>query len=172
MRLFLKLLAIVALLSAAFAVQAAATAAPSGSTRLVGAGSTVWGVWGEGSQSFSVNVFTTPHGLGGHIKWQGVKATDGPAGPLVRYSYSGHPDCLAVAGNIAVTSVVRYSPSHVFPYQGAVVIAVDDGSVDRAWGELLEAGDQQSAKSVCSSILDSLGGFGPLPTLDGAVTLG
>jgi hypothetical protein len=155
---------------AAFLVQSAAAAAP-GSTRVVGSGSTVWGVWDEGTQSFSVNVFTTPGGLGGHVNWQGAKATNSPTGPLVHYSYSGHPDCLAVSGNIAVTSVVHYYPGQVFPYQGAIVIAIDDGPVDRAWGELLEAGDQQSAKSICRSTLDSLSGFGPLPTLNGQVTV-
>jgi hypothetical protein len=145
-----KLLLVAAVTIAALFVQAASAAAP-GSTRFVGSGSTVWGVWDEGSESFSVNVFTT--------------------GPLVHYSYSGHPDCLAVSGNIAVTSVVHYYPGQVFPYQGAIVIAIDNGSVDQAWAELLEAGDQASAKRVCSSTLDSLSGFGPLPTLNGAVTV-
>jgi hypothetical protein len=166
-----KLQLVVAVTVAGLFVQAA-SAAPPGSTHLVGSGSTVWGVWNEGSQSFSVDVFTTPGGLGGHIKWQGAKATDSPTGPLVHYSYSGHPDCLAVSGNIAVTSVVHYYPHQVFPYQGAIVIAVDNGSVDQAWAELLEAGDQASAQSVCSETLDSLSGFGPLPTLNGDVTVG
>ena len=165
-----KLLPVVAVTIAAFLAQTASAAAP-GSMRMVGSGSTVWGVWDEGSESFSVNVFATSTGIGGHVNWQGAAATESATGPLVHYSYSGHPDCLAVSGNVAVTSLVHYYPGQVFPYQGAIVIAVDNGSTDLAWGELLEAGDKASAQSVCQDTLDSLSGFGPLPTLNGGVTV-
>jgi hypothetical protein len=150
----------------------AATAPPPGSTGVVGSGSTVWGIWDEGSQSFSLNVFTTPGGsLSGHMTWQGAKATDSPTGPLVHYRYAGHPSCLAVSGGVAVASVVHFYAGQVFDYQGAIVIVQASGTIEHAWAELLEADSLASAKSVCSEVLNSLGGFGPLPVLDGHVTI-
>ena len=155
---------VAAFVLAAVFVQAA-SAAPPGATHVYGSGSTVWG---DGTQSFNLNVFSKADGsLGGHMSWHGVTSTPYNQ-PL---DYSGHPDCLAVSGNIAVTSVVHYYPGQVFPYQGAIEIAVDNGSVDQAWGELLEAGDKASAQGVCRDTLDTLSSFGPLPTLNGEVTV-
>jgi len=165
-----RMIVMAAIVAAALFVQAA-SAAPSGSSHVYGSGSTVWGVWDEGSESFALNVFTTPHGLGGHISWQGAKATDSPDGPLVSYHYSGHPSCLAVSGEVAVAGVVHYSAGQVFAYQGALVIVENDGSVEHAWAVLFEADSLASAKGECDYILGALGGFGPLPVLNGKVTI-
>jgi hypothetical protein len=162
---------IAAFVLAALFVQAAA-ATPAGSTHVYGRGSTVWGVWNEGSQSFSLNVFTTPDGsLAGDMTWRGAKATDSPDGPLVHYGYAGRAACLAVSGDVVVAEVVHYYPGQVFAYQGAIEIVQTGGAVEHAWGVLLEAESLASAKGECSYILDSLGGFGPLPVLNGHVTI-
>jgi len=162
-----RLILIAATGAAAILFAHAASAAPPGSSHVYGSGSTVWGVWDEGSESFPLNVFTTPQGLGGHISWRGAKATDSLDGPLVPYRYAGPPSCLAVSGDAAVVGVVHYYPGQVFAYQGVLVIVQNDGSVV----VLLEAESLASAKSECDGLLGELGDFGPLPVLNGQVTI-
>ena len=167
-----RLVLVGATIVAAFLAQAA-SAAPRGDNHVRGHGSTVWGVWSEGSESFSLNVFTTRHGgLHGHIRWHGAKADDSPDGPLVPYHYAGHPSCLAVSGDLAVTEVVHYYPQQVFPYQGVLIIVSSNGSGDQAWAELLEAGDLASAQSACSQTLAAEIASPSLQPLDGEVTFG
>jgi hypothetical protein len=150
----------------------AASAAPWGSDHVRGHGSTIWGVWGEGSESFSLNVFTTHRGVHGRISWRGAKADDSPDGPLVHYRYAGHPSCLAVSGDLAVAEVVHYYRHQVFPYQGVLVIVRADGSEDQAWAELLEAGNLADAQSECSGVLAAELASPSLQPLDGRVTIG
>ena len=166
-----RLVLVGATIITAFLAQAA-SAAPLGDTHVRGHGSTIWGVWGEGSESFSLNVFTTRHGLSGHIRWRGAKADDSPDGPLVHYRYAGHPSCLSVSGDLAVTEVVHYYPQQVFPYQGVLIVASSDSSGDQAWAELLEAGDLASAQSACSQTLAAEIASPSLQPLDGEVTIG
>jgi hypothetical protein len=166
-----RLILIAATVAAAILFAHAASAAPPGSSHVDGSGSTIWGVWDEGSESFSLNVFTTPQGLGGHISWRGAKATDSLDGPLVPYRYAGPPSCLAVSGDVAVVGVVHYYPGQVYAYQGVLVIVQNDGSVEHAWAVLLEAESLASARSECDGLLGELGDFGPLPVLNGQVTI-
>lgn len=159
-----RLMIIAAFVLAAVFVQAAAAAHP-GATRVEGRGSTVWG---DGTQSFRLNVFRKSDGnLGGHMSWDGVTSTPYNQ-PL---DYSGHPVCLTVSGGYAIAAVVQYYPGQVFPYLGAIEI-VQPGSPERAWGELLETGDLASAKGICDEVLaDIILNGSSFPILNGQVTI-
>jgi hypothetical protein len=145
-----------------------AWAAPPGSVHVYGGGSSQWGTGPQaGTQSFSLNVFTTSTGeLGGHMSWHGMS----PAAYPFRLDFSGHPSCLAVSpdGQLAAVAVVRYIRSEQ-SYVGPIEI-IQAGSPELATSELLEAADLPSAESVCAEIVD-FEDFPPLPALNGQVTI-
>ena len=164
-----RLIVIASTVAAAILFAQPASAAPPGASHVYGSGSTVWGVWGVGSQSFSRNVCTTPHGLGGAVPgtvaasvsvgWPVNLFVDPPVGeprgaPCGRCGLAGH-----------------YRAGQVVPFQGVVVIVQNDGAVQHAWAVLLEAESLASAQSECNGLLGELGGFGPLPVLKGQVTI-
>jgi hypothetical protein len=162
-----QLIVLLALAATAIFVQAS-SAAPPGATHVYGSGSSQWGGGSQaGTQSFTLNVFTTRTGeLAGHMSWRGVSPASYPF-PL---HFSGHPSCLAFSpdGQFVVVSVVRYIPAQQ-AYVGPVEI-IQTGSPQYAMSELLEASDLASAQSYCASIA-STEDFPPLAPLDGHVTI-
>jgi hypothetical protein len=164
----LKHLALLMPLTVAALFIQTASAAPPGATRVFGSGSSQWGSGPQaGTQSFSLNVFTSRTGrLGGHMSWHGVSTASYP----FRLDFSGYPSCLAVSpdGQFAVVAVVRYIRSER-AYVGPIEI-IQAGSPELAMSELLEAEDRASAHEICAQILEEED-FPPLAELNGQVTI-
>jgi len=162
-----QLIALMAVVAAAMFVQSS-SAAPPGATHVYGSGSSQWGSGPQaGTQSFSLNVFTTPTGgLAGHMSWHGTS----PASYPFRLDFSGHPSCLAFSpdGQFVVVSVVRYIRSEQ-SWVGPVEI-IQVGSPQYAMSELLEASDLASARDYCA-FEASTESFPPLALLNGQVTI-
>lgn len=163
-----QLIALMATVVAAVMFVPATSAVPPGSTHVYGSGSSQWGGGPQaGTQSFSLNVFTTPTGgLGGHMSWHGVS----PVAYPISLDSSGHPSCLAVSPDrqFAVVALVRYIRSER-SWVGPIEI-IQAGSPPLVQGQLLEAADRQSARDICAFIL-SAEDFFPLYPLNGQVTI-